>query len=46
LKICGDLRIRSFKGVLEVKALFDTGASFTVIGRGVAEKMASSFQRM
>ena len=38
MKIYRNLRIRSFKGGLEVKALFDTGASFTVIRRGVAEK--------
>jgi len=31
--------MRSFKGALEVKVLFDTSASFTVIGRGVAEKI-------
>jgi predicted aspartyl protease len=39
LKIYRNLRIRSFKGTLEVKTLFDTGASFTVIRRGVAEKI-------
>jgi len=39
LKIYRNLKIRSFKGELEVKALFDTGASFTVIRRGIAEKI-------
>ena len=39
MKIYRNLRIRSFKGELEVKALFDTGVSFTVIRRGVAEKI-------
>ena len=39
MKIYRNLRIRSFKGVLEVKALFDAGASFTVIRKGVAEKI-------
>jgi predicted aspartyl protease len=39
LKIYRVLRIRSSKGELAVKALFDTGASFTVIRRDVAEKV-------
>ena len=33
------LTIRGSKGEAEVKALFDTGASFTVIGKGLAEKI-------
>lgn len=33
------LRVRSSKGELAVKALFDTGASFTVVRRDVAEKI-------
>jgi hypothetical protein len=37
LRIHRSLRIRSSKGELILKALFDTGASFTVMGRDVAE---------
>ncbi|HID17742.1 TPA: hypothetical protein EYP26_05565 [Candidatus Bathyarchaeota archaeon] len=39
MRIYKSLRIRSFKGELEVKAIFDTGASFTVVRRDVAEKI-------
>ena len=39
LSIYRVLRVRSSRGELAVKALFDTGASFTVIRRDVAEKI-------
>ena len=39
MRLYRKLRIRSSKGALEVKALFDTGASFTVIRKEVAEKI-------
>jgi len=39
LRLYRSLRIRSSKGVLEVKALFDTGASSTVIRKEVAEEI-------
>jgi predicted aspartyl protease len=39
LRIYRVLRVRSSKGELAVKALFDTGASFTVVRRDVAEKI-------
>jgi predicted aspartyl protease len=39
LRIYGDLRIRSSKGEATVRALFDRGASFTVVRRDVAEKI-------
>jgi predicted aspartyl protease len=39
LRIYRVLRIRSSKGELAVKALFDTGASFTVIRKDVAGKI-------
>ena len=39
MKIYKALKIRSSKGELTVKALFDTGASFTVIKKNVAEKI-------
>ena len=39
MRIYRVLRIRSSKGELAVKALFDTGASFTVMRRDVAEKV-------
>jgi predicted aspartyl protease len=39
MKIYRALKIRSSKGELTVKALFDTGASFTVIKKNVAEKV-------
>lgn len=37
MKLYRTLRIRGSKGEVEVKALFDTGASFTVIRRDIAE---------
>ena len=39
LRIYRVLRVRSSRGELNVKALFDTGASFTVVRRDVAEKI-------
>jgi predicted aspartyl protease len=39
LRIYRVLRVRSSKGELAVKALFDTGAPFTVVRRDVAEKI-------
>jgi predicted aspartyl protease len=39
LRIYRVLRVRSSRGELDVKALFDTGASFTVVRRDVAEKI-------
>jgi predicted aspartyl protease len=39
LSIYRVLRVRSSRGELAVKALFDTGASFTVVRRDVAEKI-------
>jgi predicted aspartyl protease len=39
MKIYRTLKIRSSKGELPVKALFDTGASFTVVKKDVAEKI-------
>jgi predicted aspartyl protease len=39
LRVYRVLRVRSSKGELAVKALFDTGASFTVVRRDVAEKI-------
>jgi len=39
LSIYRVLRVRSSRGELAVKALFDTGASFTVVRRDVAEKV-------
>jgi predicted aspartyl protease len=39
LRIHRVLRVRSSRGELAVKALFDTGASFTVVRRDVAEKI-------
>jgi len=39
LRVYRNLRIRSSKGAFEVKALFDTGASSTVIRKEVAEKI-------
>jgi predicted aspartyl protease len=39
MKIYRTLKIRSSKGELTVKALFDTGASFTVVRKDVAEKI-------
>jgi predicted aspartyl protease len=39
MRICRTLKIRSSKGEMTVKALFDTGASFTVIKKNVAEKI-------
>jgi predicted aspartyl protease len=39
LRIHRVLRVRSSKGELAVKALFDTGASFTVVRRDIAEKI-------
>jgi predicted aspartyl protease len=39
LRIYRVLRVRSSRGELAVKALFDTGASFTVVRRDVAEKI-------
>ena len=39
MRIYRVLRVRSSKGELAVKALFDTGASFTVVRRDVAEKI-------
>jgi predicted aspartyl protease len=39
MKIYRALKIRSSKGELTVKALFDTGAPFTVIKKNVAEKI-------
>ena len=39
LKLYRDLKIRSSMGEVEVKALLDTGASFTVVRRGLAEKI-------
>jgi predicted aspartyl protease len=40
LRIYRNLRVRSSKGELDVKALFDTGASFTVVKRDAAEKIS------
>jgi predicted aspartyl protease len=39
MKIYRSLRVRSSKGELTVRALFDTGASFTVVRRDVAERI-------
>ena len=39
LRVYRVLKVRSSRGELNVKALFDTGASFTVIRRDVAEKI-------
>ena len=39
MKLYGDLRMRSFTGEVEVEALFDAGASFTVVRRGLAGKI-------
>jgi len=39
LRIYRVLRVRSSRGELAVKTLFDTGASFTVVRRDVAEKI-------
>jgi predicted aspartyl protease len=39
MKIYRSLKIRSSKGELNVRALFDTGASFTVVRKEVAEKI-------
>jgi predicted aspartyl protease len=39
MKIYRSLRVRSSKGELTVRALFDTGASFTVVRRDVAERV-------
>jgi predicted aspartyl protease len=39
LRVYRVLRVRSSRGELAVKALFDTGASFTVVRRDVAEKI-------
>lgn len=39
LRVYRVLRVRSSRGELNVKALFDTGASFTVVRRDVAEKI-------
>jgi predicted aspartyl protease len=39
LRIYRSLKIRSSKGELVVRALFDTGASFTVMRKDVAEKV-------
>jgi predicted aspartyl protease len=39
MRIYRELKIRSSKGEITVKALFDTGASFTVIKKNVAEKI-------
>jgi predicted aspartyl protease len=39
LRIHRSLRIRSSKGELILKALFDTGASFTVMRKDVAERV-------
>ena len=41
LKLYRDLKIRSSMGEVEVKALFDTGASFTVVRRSLAEKIGN-----
>jgi predicted aspartyl protease len=39
MKIYRALKIRSSKGEMTVKVLFDTGASFTVVKKDVAEKI-------
>jgi predicted aspartyl protease len=39
LRVYRVLRVRSSRGELAVKTLFDTGASFTVVRRDVAEKI-------
>ena len=39
MRIYRALKIRSSKGEITVKTLFDTGASFTVIKKNVAEKI-------
>jgi predicted aspartyl protease len=39
MKIYRTLKIRSSKGEMAVKVLFDTGASFTVVRKDVAEKI-------
>lgn len=39
MRIYRNLRVRSSKGAMEVRALFDTGASFTVVRRDIAEKI-------
>jgi predicted aspartyl protease len=39
LRIYRDLRVRGSRGEATVRALFDTGASFTVVRRGVAERI-------
>jgi predicted aspartyl protease len=43
MKVYRNLKIRGSKGEIEVKALFDTGASFTVIRRSLAEKIGDIF---
>lgn len=42
MKLYRTLRIRSSKGEAEVTALFDSGASFTVIRMDVAEKVGET----
>ena len=39
MRIYRNLRVRSSKGAMEVRALFDTGASFTVVRRDIAERI-------
>jgi predicted aspartyl protease len=39
MRIYRRLKIRSSKGEITVKVLFDTGASFTVVRKNVAEKI-------
>jgi hypothetical protein len=46
LRIYRVLKVRSSRGELNVKALFDARASFTVIRRDVERRSATSFQPM
>lgn len=40
MRLCRTLRVRGSKGEADVKALFDTSASFSVIRRDVAERIS------
>ena len=45
MRIYRDLRVRSSKGEATVRALFDTGASFTVARRDVAERIGHALRQ-
>ena len=45
MKLHGDLRVRSSAGEVGVEALFDTGASFAVVRRGLAGKIGHVLPR-